>query len=122
MNQTLIGILTAALWLTAAPLPAQTVRLNEGIPILQDEPRETAAKPSRETMQEHIAVFRVLLNRGLEKTYGFPIQVPSPHHGFGGGGGFGGMMGGGGLAGMGGGGGLAGGGGGGRGLGDGFHQ
>src|SRR5438067_6660623 len=118
MKQTSIRILTAALWLTAAPLAAQTSGKDEALSVLQDQGRDSVAKPARETMQEHIAVFRVLLNRSLEKTYGFPFQVPGHSHGMGGGGGFGGMGGGGGggFAGMGGGGalGFSGGGGGGK--------
>lgn len=121
MKQTLIGFLSTALWLAAGPLGAQTSRegpKEEPLLALQEQSRDTVTKQSRETMQEHIAVFRVLLHRSLEKTYGFPLQVPSPHHGmtggFSGGGGFGGIGGGGGFAGA--------AGGSGRGGRDAFHQ
>ncbi|MBI1915999.1 MAG: tetratricopeptide repeat protein [Planctomycetes bacterium] len=114
MKQTLIGFLSTALWLAAGPLWAQTSGKEDPLSALQDQSRDSVTKQSREMMQEHIAVFRVLLHRSLEKTYGFPLQVPGHHHGMGGGGGFAGMGGGGGFAGAGGGGGK-----GGR---DAFHQ
>src|SRR5207253_9653494 len=56
---------------------------DEELPVQREESRDTVAKQSREMMQEHIAVFRVLLNRSLEKTYGFPLQVPGHQHGLG---------------------------------------
>src|SRR5438093_332351 len=116
MKQTLTGLLSVALaWLGTAPLPAQTRGKDEGrLPALEEEFRDTVAKQSREMMQEHIAVFRVLLTRSLEKTYGFPLQMPGHHHGMGGGGGFAGLGGGGGFGGI--------GGGSGRGGRDAFHQ
>src|SRR5262249_6484746 len=88
MKQTLIGFLSTALWLAAGPLCAQTSgegTKEESLLALQEQSGDTVTKQSRETMQEHIAVFRVLLNRSLEKTYGFPPQAPGPHHGMAGG-------------------------------------
>src|SRR4051812_19045818 len=116
MKQTSIGLLTAAFWLAAGPLSAQTRAP-------QEEFRDLLAKQRRETMQEHIAVFRVLLSRSLEKTYGFPFQVPGHPHGMGGGGFAGGGGGiGGGSGGFAGGGGFSGGGGSGKSERDAIHQ
>src|SRR6266540_4817441 len=65
----------------AGPVAAQSSGKNEERAVLQDPFRASVEKEAREQMHEHIAVFRVLLNRAVESAYGFPFQVPAHGHG-----------------------------------------
>jgi len=81
MKRIRIALIVMGICLGAGPLRAQSSEKSERLPALEEEFRQTVTKQSQEMMQEHIAVFRVLLNRAVEKTYGFPMQVPGHGHG-----------------------------------------
>src|SRR5205823_601160 len=52
--------------------------------ILEKDFQETDTSEARQTVHEDMAVFRILLNRSIERAIGFPLRIPGHHVGQGG--------------------------------------
>jgi len=79
MKRIRILLVMALASIVAGPVAAQTTGIGEERSVREDPFRGSGDREARETMAEHIAVFRVLLTRAVEKTYGFPIHAPAVH-------------------------------------------